>query len=99
MGDALVVHLDLPGSVVRDHDEHRRPMAHSRVDLHRVEAERAVTGRDDDHAVGTGEARGDAEWHPDADAAERAGIEHGLCRKRAKLRKSPPSVTTMASGS
>ena len=74
---ALVVHFDLPRPVVGDHDQHRRLVAHRSVDLHRIEAEGPVAGRDDHLAIGKRQARGDAERGADADAAQRTRVEVG----------------------
>src|SRR3984885_8548361 len=44
VGDRLVMHLDLPGAVVGDDNQHRRLVANGGIDLDGVEAECAVAG-------------------------------------------------------
>ena len=81
MRHGLVVHLDLPGAIVSDHDDDRRLVADRCVDLEGVEAECAIPRRDENLPVREGEARGNTIGHSDADTAEGAGIEHGRCRQ------------------
>ena len=81
VGRRLVVDLDLPGAIVRDHEHRRGSVSHGRVELDGVESERPVSRRDQHQAPGKGEAGRDPERHADADAAERPRIEVSAGRK------------------
>jgi hypothetical protein len=68
--DGLVVHLDLRGAVVCNHDNDWRIVTHGCVNLDGIEAERPVTSGDEDFSVRVGEAGGNAIGHADTNAAE-----------------------------
>src|ERR1700720_4877779 len=76
MGDGLVVHLDLPGSVISDDDQNRSFVTNCSVDFDRIEAEGAIAGCNDDSLFRKSETCRNSVGHADTDAAERARIEH-----------------------
>ena len=78
MGRLLIIDFHLPAGVVSHCKDDLRIVPHRRVELHRIEAERAVAGRDEHVALRRQQARRNAIGHADADAAERAGVEDGL---------------------
>ena len=51
-------------------------MTHGGIELHGVEAERAVTRGDEDRFLWIGEARGDAVGHADTDTTEWSRVQH-----------------------
>ena len=76
MRNGLIVHLDLPGAVVRHDEKLGRFVTRGGIDLDRIEAKRAVPGRNEDRSIREGQTGGDPIGHADADAAERPRIEH-----------------------
>ena len=75
--DLLVVALDVPRRVVGDDDDHLRAMTRGGIDLHRIDAERAVAGDDDDLAIRIKQRRGYAVRRADAQTAECADLGSG----------------------
>src|SRR5262249_19722402 len=58
-----------------------RAMAHSSVELYRVEAESAVSGRNNDGPIRVGETRSNPIRHADPETTERSRIQNRWCRK------------------
>ena len=71
----LVDPLDVPGRVVGDHEDRVASMACSRVDLHRVQSERAVAAHRHDLALRKRQRGRIRERHADAEASVGPRVE------------------------
>src|SRR5713101_6986922 len=77
-----------PASVVADHDEDGDPVAHRRVELHRVDAVGSVAVQDDHLRVRARDLRADAERQSHAHAPEGAGVQP-MARRECRDRLAP----------